>query len=159
MSMIAGGWVVPVSALPAILEAARRKPGLFSFGRPAFDKTVKSGRVLPTYDGQGYVLATLLVFLNKEGIDLLSGDQKQLSEQLSAARRTTIVILTEAHRTTELPKLMVSQFDAARLEAYYSAFTASDASGVGAVMAAGVEYLTKVLAGVGANEVALIEIG
>src|SRR6266704_2064774 len=103
MSMIASGSVVSASVLPGLLAATGRKPRLFGFGGPTFEQLLEKGRTLPSFDSAGHVLATLLVFLQQQGIDLLDGELAPMSERMSAARGSSIVLLTDTHRKAQLP--------------------------------------------------------
>jgi hypothetical protein len=159
MSSIASAALVPLIALGRLREAAQPKSRFFGPPRDAFPELIRDvGEALPDYDGQGFVLATLLAYLQDQQINLLTSDHSQLAEYLARERHATFVVLTEQHRAAALARLDPAAYDAAVLERYYEEFVEHSAPGAGVAMLEGVAFLRATLAAVKPGTVALVTI-
>jgi hypothetical protein len=153
MSQLATCTIVPMSRLAEVLAVARPAPD-------ALDGTLKKiGRELRPYDGQGGVLATLLPYLEENGIDLGSEDPEGVATQLSDARGSSFIALTTRHRDAHADVLVASRFKTTDLQQYYEEFTDSRVPGAGVAMAKAIDYLGAALRALKDGEVALVEIG
>jgi hypothetical protein len=159
VSTIATATVLPLGSLEPLRDAARPKKGLFGGSRDRFhDQLKRHGRELPVFDGQGYVLATLLCFLQERGIDLMKSEHGELAKALASTRGATFFILSDAVKTSHLKALAAASFTNAELRTYYEKFSATDAPGVDRVMVEGVRFLVSALDSAAPDKVVMLEI-
>src|SRR6266498_958778 len=99
MSAIASFIQLPTSALGGLRSAAVPKSTPRASTLDKYDQYLQqNGRPVAEYPWSGYVLATLLVFLQQRGIDLMHSEQDDLATFITNARRATHFIFTDAHR-------------------------------------------------------------
>jgi gluconate kinase len=88
------------------------------------------------YAWSGDVLATLLPYLDEQGIDLMHSDHE---------REGSVFVLTSDHRERYLARLDPSAFDGAVLRRYYEEFNETAAGGVGYAMLDGIAFFRDTL--------------
>ena len=160
MSTIATATVLSLGSLEALRDAAKPTKGLFGGSRDRFhDYLKRHGVELPAFEGQGYVLVTLLCFLEERGIDLMNSEHADLAKALASTRGTTFFILSDTIKTSHLKSLDASSFTPNELRSYYEAFNETEASGVESVMLEGIRFLIKALGSAAADKVVILEIG
>jgi len=100
MSTIASFYRLPISVVDGLREAFTPRRRWLS--RPRYssnDYLRQHGRQVVEYPWQGYVLATLLIFLQEEHqVDLLNSDYRTLTDDLAREANVTVIMLTQAHK-------------------------------------------------------------
>ena len=110
-----------------------------------------------SYPWPGYILATLLSYLDDErGIGLLHSEHHEIGSRISKARNGSIFVLAPTQRELYLQRLNPQEFDPAELRRYYEEFNETEAEGVEEPMVAGVSFLRDTLAALGSGTVALL---
>jgi hypothetical protein len=139
-SAIGRSFVISESALP-IVHAS-----------PAGEFSDVLGRETITrieYSWSGHVLATLLRYLEEQGIDLAR----------SEIRGGSIIVLTSEHRARYVARLDPSAFDGAVLRRYYEELNNTQADGVEYAMLDGIAFFRDTLEPLEAAIVAVLIIG
>ena len=152
-------FVIPESALP-IVQAAAGPPKRIDHGADEFWDVL--GRETITrieYGWSGYVLATLLRYLDEQGIDLMHSDHDQLASTISQTRDGAVFVLTSDHRERYLARLDPSAFDGAVLRSYYEEFNETAADGVDYALLDGIAFFRDTLAPLDSAIVAVFSIG
>jgi hypothetical protein len=159
MSAIASVTVLPKTALPLLREAATPKKSLFGSAKDGFPKVLaQNGRPLGDYPWSGYVLATLLPFLEEtRGIALMKSEYDDLASLLAEKRGATYFFITQDHKKW-LADLDPVKFGDDELRDYYNEFNEAQESGAGQPMLDGVRFLREAVAAVDASTVALLSI-
>src|SRR5215208_3297743 len=111
------------------------------------------------YSWSGYVLATLLRYLDEQGIDLMHSDHDQVASTISQTRGGPVFVLTSDHRERHLARLDPSAFDGAVLRSYYEEFNQVTGDGVEYAMLDGIAFLRDTLAPLESTSVAVFIIG
>lgn len=111
------------------------------------------------YAWSGYVLATLLPYLDEQGIDLTHSDHDEVASTISQTREGLVFVLTSDHRERYLPRLDPSAFDGAALRRYYEEFNETAADGVDYAMLDGIAFFRDTLAPLDSAIVAVFIIG
>ncbi len=156
MSAIASFIRVQTSSLPEIREAAVPKKAFFGGLKDTFDDTLKrKGKDVARYQWSGYVLATLLVCLEEQQIDLMKSEHDALSLYLSEKLQATCFILTNAHKKF-LDQLSPELFSEDALRDYYNEFNASNESDIGGAMLDGIRTFRESLESVDEKSVVLL---
>jgi hypothetical protein len=161
MSAIAEFIKLPKTAIDGLSKAAIPKKPLFGAPRDTYhDYLRKNGQTVAEYRWSGYVLAILLVYLEKKHqIDLMKSEFDALAKTLSAARQATYFVFTNELRTKYLDKLDALSVSEAELRDYYNAFNATNEPGIGKPMLDGVNTLREALSRVDDSSVILLIIG
>ena len=123
--------MISESALPIVQAAASpRKSILRGTSDEFWDVLSRETITRIEYAWSGYVLVTLLPYLDEQGIDLLHSDHDEVALTLPQTREGSVFVLTSDHRERYLARLDPSQFDGAVLRRYYEEFneTAAEAS-------------------------------
>jgi len=144
-SAIGESFVIPESALRAsadFWDVLRREIGSRS-----------------EFSWSGDVLATLLAYLDEQGIGLAHSDHDELASTLSRARGGSVFVLTPVHRDRYLARLDPSAFDGAALRRYYEELNETAAEGVGYAMLDGIAFFRDTLAPLDSAIVAVFIIG
>ena len=98
-SAIGRSFVISESALPILQAAASpRKRILRGTSDEFWDVIGREAITRSEYAWSGDVLATLLPYLDEQGIDLLHSDHDQVASTLSQTREGPVFVLTSAHR-------------------------------------------------------------
>jgi hypothetical protein len=111
------------------------------------------------YSWSGEVLATLLRYLDEEGIDLMHSEHDQLASTVSQTREGSVFVLTSDHRERYWARLDPSAFDGAVLRRYYEEFNGTAAEGVDYAMLDGIAFFRDTLAPLQSAIVAVFIIG
>ena len=104
------------------------------------------------YSWSGDVLATLLPYLDTQGIDLVHSDRDE-------APKGSVLVLTSDHRERYWARLDPSEFDGAVLRRYYEEFNETAAEDVGYAMLDGIAFFRDTLAPLESETVAVLIIG
>jgi hypothetical protein len=111
------------------------------------------------YSWSGYVLATLLRYLDEQGIDLMHSDLDQVASPISQRREGSVFVLTSDQRERYLARLDPSAFDGAKLRRYYEKSNEIAADVVDYAMLDGVAFFRDTLAPLDSGIVAVFSIG
>jgi hypothetical protein len=160
MSAIASFIKLPKAALDRLREAAVPKKRLFGGQRDTYpDYLRQHGKEVADYNWSGHVLATLLVYLQKQHqIDLMKSEFDELSTFLSKSRGATYFILTDAHKQAYLLTLG-GEFSEQTLCDYYNTFNGSAETDVGRPMLDGVRAFKQSLDTLDEKSVVVFSIG
>jgi gluconate kinase len=159
-SAIGQSFVISESALPIVQAAAGpRKRSLRGTSDEFWDVLGREASTRIEYAWSGYVLATLLRYLDEHGIDLLHSDHDEVAATLSQTRAGSVFVLTSDHRERYLARLDPSRFDGAALRRYYEGFNETAAGGVGYAMLDGIAFFRDTLAPLESANVAVFIIG
>jgi hypothetical protein len=159
-SAIGQSFVVSESALPIVQAAASPRKRIVSGTSDEFWDVL--GRETITrieYSWSGYVLATLLPYLDEQGIDLVHSDHDEVAATLSQIREGSVFVLTSDHRERYLARLDPIEFDGAVLRRYYEEFNETAAEGVDYAMLDGIAFFRDTLAPLESAIVAVFIIG
>ena len=140
-------FVISESALPIVQAAAGRRKRIVRGASDEFWDVL--GRETITridYAWSGYVLATLLPYLDEQGIDLMHSDHDEVASTISQTREGSVFVLTSDHRERYLARLDPSAFDGAVLRRYYEQFHETTAEGVDYAMLDGIAFFRDTLA-------------
>ena len=119
----------------------------------------RHGESVAEYGWSGYVLATLLAYLDEKEIPLTKSSYDSLATELSRSRGETIFIFTSAHRDAYLPRLSPGQFSANELGKYFNEFNGTRETEIGQAMLDGIASLRDGLAALDADSVIVFSIG
>jgi gluconate kinase len=159
-SAIGQSFVISESALPIVQAAASpRKPILRGTSDEFWDVLGRETITRIEYAWSGCVLATLLPYLDEQGIDLLHSDHDEVASTLSQTREGSVFVLTSDHRERSLARLDPSAFDGAVLRRYYEEFNETAAEGVDYAMLDGIAFFRDTLAPLESAIVAVFIIG
>jgi hypothetical protein len=111
------------------------------------------------YSWSGDVLATLLSYLDEQGIDLTHSDHDEVASTISQAREGSVLVLTSDHRERYWARLDPSAFDGAVLRRYYEEFNETAAEGVEYAMLDGIAFFRDTLAPLECATVAVFIVG
>jgi gluconate kinase len=159
-SAIGQSFVIAESALPVGQAAASPRKHILRGTSDEFWEAL--GRETITrieYSWSGYVLATLLPYLDEQGIDLTHSDHDDVASTLSQTRAGSVLVLTSNHRERYLARLDPSEFDGAVLRRYYEESHETGAEGVDYAMLDGIAFFRDTLAPLESAIVAVVIIG
>ncbi|MCA1617128.1 MAG: AAA family ATPase, partial [Acidobacteria bacterium] len=146
-SVIGQSFVISESALPIVQAAGSpRKRILRGTSDEFWDVLGRETITGVEYAWSGHVLATLLPYLDEQGIDLLHSDHDEAASILSRTREGSVFVLTSDHRERYLARLDPSAFDGAVLRRYYEKFNETAAEGVDYAMLDGIAFFRDTLA-------------
>ena len=146
-SAIGQSFVISESALPIVQAAAGpRKRILRGTSDEFWDVLGRETITHIEYSWSGYVLATLLRYLDEQGIDLMHSDHDEVATTLSQTREGSVFVLTSDHRERYLARLDPSAFDGAVLRRHYEEFNETAAEGVDHAMLDGIAFFRDTLA-------------
>ena len=145
-SAVGQSFVIAESALPSLEDAA-------------WDVLGREAIIRIEYSWSGHVLATLLAYLDEQGIDLKHSDQDQVASTLSQTRARSVFVLTSDHRDQYLTRVDPTDFDGAVLRRYYEEFNDTAAEGVGYAMLDGIAFFRDTLEPLEPGIVAVLVIG
>jgi hypothetical protein len=159
-SAIGQSFVIPESALPIVQAAASpRKRILRGTSDEFWDVLGRETITRIEYGWSGYVLATLLPYLDEQGIDLMHSDHDEVASTISQTREGSVFVLTSDHRERYLARLDPIEFEGAVLRCYYEEFNETAAEGVDYAMLDGIAFFRDTLAPLGSAIVAVFIIG
>jgi hypothetical protein len=153
-------FVISESALPIVGPAADPQKRIVRGTSDEFWDAL--GRETITrfeYAWSGYVLATLLRYLDEQGIDLMHSDHDEVASTISQTQKGSVFVLTSAQRERYLARLDPSAFDGAVLRRYYEEFNETTAEGVDYAMLDGIAFFRDTLAPLESAIVAVFIIG
>jgi hypothetical protein len=160
MSAIASFILMPKSALDALREAAPPKRSWLGKPKDIYnDFLAQHGRVVARYEWSGYILATLLPYLEEQKIDLMHADFDELSTYLTQKRGKTHFIFTDAHKRAHLARLAPQSFSEAELRDYYNEFNATSEPEAGKAMLDGIRAIEQSLQSLDESSVIVFSIG
>jgi hypothetical protein len=138
MSAIAFFTKVPKTALGGLRNAAPKGSS---------DAYLKAnGRKVAEYRWSGYVLATLLVYLQEKfQIDLMKSEHDELNTFLTEATGATHFIFTTAQKEAFLSWLAPNLFSEDEMCQYFNEFHATNEQGIGRAMLDGIRSLRQSL--------------
>ena len=117
------------------------------------------GRTVGNYPWSGYVLATLLPYLQEQRrIDLMKSELDALATRLGQEQQATCFILTSEH-IGSIADLAAEKFSEGELRDYYNEFNESNECGVGRAMLDGIRFLREALAEIDADSAVVLKIG
>jgi hypothetical protein len=146
-SAIGQSFVISESALPIVQAAAGpRKRILRGTSDEFWDVLGRETITHIEYSWSGYVLATLLRYLDEQGIDLMHSDHDEVATTLSQTREGSVFVLTSDHRERYLARLDPSAFDGAVLRRHYEEFNETAAEGIDYAMLDGIAFFRDTLA-------------
>jgi gluconate kinase len=154
-SVIGQSFVISESALPIVQAAAIARETSSGFRDVLGRETIT--RI--DYAWSGFVLTTLLPYLDEQGIDLVQTDHDEVASTISQARGGSVFVLTSDHRERYLARLDPSAFDGAVLRRYYEEFSETAAEGVDYAMLDGIAFFRDTLAPLDSAIVAVFIIG
>ena len=159
-SAIGQSFVISESALPIVQAAASpRKRIVRGTSDEFWDVLGRETITRIEYAWSGYVLATLLPYLEEQGIDLVHSDYDEVASTVSQTREGSVFVLTSDHRERYLARLDPSAFDGAVLRRYYEEFNETAAEGVDYAMLDGIAFFRDTLAPLESAIVAVFIIG
>jgi hypothetical protein len=140
MSAIASFTKLPKSALAGVREAAVPKKRFFGGLRDTYEEYLqRHGREVAEYRWSGFVLATLLPYLQeKHQIDLMKSDYNELGTFLTSARGATHFILTASQNAAFSQQLDPRLFSEEEMERYFNEFNETNEQGIGRAMLDGI---------------------
>ena len=151
---------MPKSALGGLRIAAVPQKRFFGGTRDGYHDYLGShGHEVAQYGWSGYVLATLVRYLDEQGIDLLHSGHDQVASTIAQTREGSVFVLTSDHRERYLARLDPSAFDGAALRRYYEEFNEPAAEGVDYAMLDGIAFFRDTLAPLQSTIVAVFIIG
>ncbi len=159
-SAIGQSFLISESALPIVQAAAGSRKRIVRGTPDAFWDVL--GRETITrieYAWSGYVLATLLPYLDEQGIDLMHCDHDEVAPTISQTPDGSVLVLTSDHRERYLARLDPSAFDGAVLRRYYEELNETAANGVDYAMLDGIAFFRDTLAPLDSAIVAVFIIG
>lgn len=159
-SAVGQSFVISESALPLVQAAASpRKRSVRGTSDEFWDVLGRETITRIEYSWSGYVLATLLPYLDEQGIDLLHSEHDEVASTLSQTREGSVFVLTSDHRERYLARLDPSAFDGAVLRRHYEGFNETAAEGVDYAMLDGIAFFRDTLAPLESAIVAVFSIG
>jgi hypothetical protein len=97
------------------------------------------------YSWSGYAVATLLRYLEEQGIHLMHSDHDQIASTISQTRPSSVFVFTSDQRERYLARLDPSTFDGAALRSFYEESNELAADGVDYAMLDGIAFLRDTL--------------
>jgi gluconate kinase len=159
-SAIGQSFVISESALPIVQAAASpRKRIVRGTSDEFWDVLGRETITRIEYAWSGDVLATLLPYLDEQGIDLVHSDHDEVASTISQTREGSVFVLTSDHRERYLARLDPSAFDGAVLRRYYEEFNETAAEGVDYALLDGIAFFRDTLAPLESAIVAVLIIG
>jgi hypothetical protein len=160
MSAIASFTKLPKTALDGLRDAAVPKKRFFGAARDTYpDYLRKHGQSTADYQWSGYVLATLLPYLEEQHqIALMHSDYDELGNFLTQSRRATHFVFTNAHKRAYLAKLD-ADFSEQALGDFYNEFNDAQEPEAGKPMLDGIRALRQSLSELDEDSVIVFSIG
>jgi hypothetical protein len=159
VSAIATTTAVPVSALPALRRAARPRNTLLGWKKDLFPEALaRHGRALEVLDPSGDPLDALLGYLERRGIDLARSRHDETAREITAARGSRYLILSEEHLTLAAT-LDEALYPPAELTAYFNELHGrSEGHEAGERMREALRFLRRAVEAVSPGTVVLVAI-
>jgi hypothetical protein len=152
MSAIALFIKIPKAALAGLRESARS-------GSP-YEYLKRNGHEVSVYRWSGYVLVTLLPYLEEKfQIDLMKSEYQDLSMLLTEATDATHFIFTPTHKEAFLNRLDPAQFSEDEMRQYFNEFNATNEQQIGQAMLDGIRCIRESLGQIDEESVVVFVIG
>jgi gluconate kinase len=159
-SAIGQSFVISEAGLPSVQAAASpRKRIVGGTSNEFWDVLGRETMTRIDYAWSGFVLATLLTYLDEQGIDLMHSDHDEAASAISQTREGSVFVLTSDHRARYLARLDPIAFDGAVLRRYYEEVNETAAEGVDYAMLDGIAFFRDTLAPLQIAMVAVFIIG
>jgi hypothetical protein len=137
MSAIASFTKLPKSSLDGLRKATTQG---------SFDTFLQQhGKSVADYEWSGFILATLLPYLDEQQIRLMKSEYDELATFLSQTLQATCFIFTDAHRAAYADRLAPESFSEQKLCDYYNEFNASAEPDAGQPMRDGIRAFRQSL--------------
>ena len=150
MSAIASFTKIPKTSLDGLRQATTQG---------GFDRFLQQhGKPVADYEWSGFILATLLPYLDEQQIQLMKSEHDDLSTFLSQTLQATCFIFTDAHRQAYASRLVPESYSEQALSAYYNEFNATDEPDAGKPMLDGIRAFRQSLSAVDGNSVIVFTI-
>jgi hypothetical protein len=150
-------FVLDEAALSVVRDAATpKKRPLRSAVDEFWDVLQRESSSQLSYQWSGYVLATLLTYLDERGVHLMNSEHDETSTYLSEIRGGSVFVLTREQRDLYFERLDADRFDGADLRRYYEEFNETDGDGVEEPMLSGIGFLRDTLAALDGGTVAVL---
>ena len=150
MSAIASFTKLPKTSLDGLRQAT---------AQGGFDRYLQQhGKSVADYEWSGYILATLLPYLDEQQIQLMKSEHDELAAFLSQTLQATCFIFTDAHRQTYASRLSPQSFSEQTLRDYYNKFNATDEPDAGQPMLDGVRAFQQSLSALDGDSVIVFSI-
>ncbi len=160
MSAIASFILIPKAALDGLRDAATPKKSWLGKAKDTYwDYLKQHGREVAEYEWSGYILASLLPFLQARQIDLMHSDFDALATHLTQKRGATYFVFTDAHKRAHLTKLAPDSFAEGQLRDYYNEFNATSEPEAGKPMLDGIRAIQQSLQALDESSVVVLSIG
>jgi len=160
MSAIATFTMMPAAALPDLRAAAAPKKSLFGKPKDTFAAYLaEHGSEVADYPWSGYVLGTLLVYLEEQGMNLMVGEYDELGTRLCEARGATYFIFTPEHKRALLAQLDPNRFSEEALRDYYNEFNEVEEPDSGRPMLDGIRSFAQSLEALDDSSVIVFGVG
>jgi hypothetical protein len=144
MSAIADFRLIEISKLGGLRDVAKPKGKLFGGVKDDFFTFLsKESVTLKKYTWSGYYFATLLVYLEEKGIDLMKSSFDELSTNLTNFRNSTFFIFTEDHKKSYQDSLEPSKYSESELKKYYEEFNEIEDEDAGKALIDGIKILQE----------------
>ena len=159
-SAIGQSFVISESALAIVQAAAsQQQRGVRGPSDEFWDVLGRETITRIDYAWSGYVLETLLPYLDEQGIDLMHSDHDEVAATIAQTRGGSVFVLTSDHREHYVARLDPSAFDGAVLRRYYEELNETAAEGVGYAMLDGIAFFRDTLEPLDSAIVAVFMIG
>ena len=145
MSAIASFTKIPRTSLDGLRQAVA-KGDFENFSQ-------QHGKSVTDYEWSGFILATLLLYLAGQQIQLMKSEYDELATFLSQGLQATCFIFTNTHREAYIDKLTPESFSEQKLCDYFNEFNASAEPDAGRPMLDGIRALRESLRTLDADSV------
>ena len=161
MSAIANFTLLPKSSIDGLRDAAVPKKNLFGKPKYVFHEYLSQhGRALTEYNWSGYVIATLLPYLEqKRSIELMKSEFDELGSFLTNSLGSTTFILTHKHKEAYSVQLEPETYSEGEMREYFEDFNATKFEEAGKAMLDGIKVIQSNLAQANSDNIILLSIG
>ena len=141
-STVAGFTLLPIKSLSGLRDLSIQKKALSQRRDDIESHLLKHGKPLVHYYWSGYIMGTLLLYLQEAcDIDLITTDFYDLGFAMTLLRGRSSFILTSAHKSAYLQKLKPAAYSESDLRAYYEAFNEKKNEEAGKAMLDGISLI------------------
>ncbi|MES1228315.1 MAG: hypothetical protein ABUL72_06550 [Armatimonadota bacterium] len=123
--------------------------------------SMKAGQEVAVYPFSGYVIGTVLPYLEENGFDLMASGRESDEEALGEASGSSVFILTPGIKADVLTKLSHFKPTASSLASYYNEFNDAEeeVEAIAPAMEAAIECLKTSLVAIDDDSVVLVVVG
>jgi hypothetical protein len=145
MSAIASFTKIPKTSLDGLRQAV---------ARGGFDSFLQQhGKPVADYKWSGFILATLLPYLDAQQIRLMKSEHDELATFLSQSLQATCFIFTDTHRAAYVDRLAPESFSEQKLRDYFNEFNATAEPQAGKPMLDGIRAFRQSLSALDGDSV------